>query len=208
MSEAVLNDIREARAIAVLRCNDHANGRGALDAAVRGGFRALEVTLSTPGAVEIIADLSRHSHLLIGAGTVLTVEQARAAVQAGARFLVSPVLDTDVITEAARLGCLAIPGCATPTELWNAHRAGAGMQKLFPAPANGPDWLRAVLAPMPFLRVIPTNGVDADNAAAWLAAGAFAVGCVRSLFVPEELAAHDWDAVEARARGLLAAVLD
>jgi len=208
MSEAVLHSLREARAIAILRCNDHAIGRGALAAAVRGGFRAVEVTLSTPGAVEIIADLSRDSRLLVGAGTVLTVEQARAAGQAGARFLVSPVLDVEVIAEASRLGYVMIPGCATPTELWKAHRAGAPLQKLFPAPAGGPTWLRSVLAPMPFLRIIPTNGVEIENASEWLAAGAFAVGCVRSVFSPDLLAAQAWDAIENRARALLAAVRD
>jgi len=208
MSEVVLHHIREARAVAILRTNDHATGREALAAAVRGGFRVLEVTLSTPGAIEIIADLARDTHLLIGAGTVLTVEQARAAAQAGARFLVSPVLDGDVVAEAGRLGCVMIPGCATPTELWKAHRAGSPLQKLFPAPAGGPVWLRSVLAPMPFLRVIPTNGVEVENAADWLAAGAFAVGCVRALFPPEELAARAWDSIERRARSLLAAVLD
>ena len=208
MSEATLHNLREARAIAILRANDHALARDAIAAAVRGGFRALEVTLSTPGAIEIIADLARDKQLLVGAGTVLTVEQARAAVQAGARFVVSPVMDSEVVVEAARLGVIAIPGCGTATELWNAHRAGAPLQKLFPAPAGGPTWLRALLAPMPFLRLIPTNGVDADNAAEWLAAGAFAVGCVRSLFPPEELAARAWDSIERRARALLAAVLD
>lgn len=208
MSEVVLHHIREARAIAILRTNDHATGREALAAAVRGGFRVLEVTLSTPGAIEIIADLARDPRLLIGAGTVLTVEQARAAAQAGARFLVSPVLDLDVVAEAGRQGCVMIPGCATPTELWKAHRAGAPLQKLFPAPAGGPVWLRSVLAPMPFLRIIPTNGVEVENATEWLAAGAFAVGCVRALFPPDELAARAWDSIERRARALLAAVLD
>jgi 2-dehydro-3-deoxyphosphogluconate aldolase / (4S)-4-hydroxy-2-oxoglutarate aldolase len=208
MSEAVLNTLREARAVAILRCNDHAVGRNALAAAVRGGFRALEITLSTPGAVELISELARDTRLLIGAGTVLTVEQARAAKQAGARFLVSPVLDVEVVAEVSRLGCVMIPGCATPTELWKAHRAGAPLQKLFPAPAGGPTWLRSVLAPMPFLRVIPTNGVEADNASEWLAAGAFAVGCVRSVFQPDLLSAHAWDAIEARARTVLAAVRD
>jgi 2-dehydro-3-deoxyphosphogluconate aldolase/(4S)-4-hydroxy-2-oxoglutarate aldolase len=137
---------------------------------------------------------------------VLTVEQARGCKRAGARFLVSPVTDAEVIAEAGKLGCLAVPGAGTPTELWAAHRAGASLQKLFPAPAGGPDWLRAVLAPMPFLRVVPTNGIDADNAAAWLSAGAFAVGCNRALFDPAELAAHAWDLVEARAKKLLHAV--
>jgi Entner-Doudoroff aldolase len=208
MSEATLHSLREARAVAILRANDHAIAREALAAAVRGGFRVLEVTLSTPGAIEIIADLARDDHLMVGAGTVLTAEQARAAVRAGARFLVSPVIDAEVVIEATRLGIVMIPGCATPSELWAAHRAGAPLQKLFPAPAGGPTWLRSVLAPMPFLRVIPTNGVEVDNAAEWLAAGAFAVGCVRSLFAPEDLAARNWDSVERRARALLAAVLD
>src|SRR3954464_15823787 len=130
MSEAVLNVIREARAIAILRTNDHATGREALGAAVRGGFRVLEVTLSTPGAIEMIGDLARDPRLLIGAGTVLTPDQARAAVRAGARFLVSPVLDVDVIAEANKLGSIVLPGCASPTELWQAHRAGAPLQKL------------------------------------------------------------------------------
>jgi len=208
MPDAVLHNLREARAIAILRANDHAVGRAALAAAVRGGFRAVEVTLSTPGAIELIAELARDDRLLVGAGTVLTVEQARSAAKAGARFLVSPVLDVDVVVEAARLRCVMVPGCSTPTELWQAHRAGAPVQKLFPEPAGGPAWLRAVLAPMPFLRVIPTNGVEVDNAAAWLAAGALAIGCVRSLFPPEALAARAWDTIEARARALLAAVLD
>ncbi|HSR96321.1 MAG TPA: bifunctional 4-hydroxy-2-oxoglutarate aldolase/2-dehydro-3-deoxy-phosphogluconate aldolase [Kofleriaceae bacterium] len=208
MSEAVLNAIREARAIAILRCNDHSVGREALAAAVRGGFRVLEVTLATPGAVELIADLARDTRLMVGAGTVLTVEQARAAHRSGARFLVSPVLDVEVVAEASRLGCVMIPGCATPTELWKAHRAGAPLQKLFPAPAGGPTWLRSVLAPMPFLRVIPTNGVEVENASEWLDAGAFAVGCLRPVFQPDLLVAHAWEAIENRARALLAAVRD
>jgi 2-dehydro-3-deoxyphosphogluconate aldolase / (4S)-4-hydroxy-2-oxoglutarate aldolase len=208
MSEATLNNLREARAVAILRANDHTIARDALGAAVRGGFRVLEVTMPTPGAIEIISDFARHEHLVLGAGTVLTVEQARAAVRAGARFLVSPVMDPSVIAEANRLGAVMIPGCGTATELWNAHQAGAPLQKLFPSPAGGPAWLRSVLAPMPFLRVIPTNGIEVENAAEWLAAGAFAVGCVRALFPPEALAARDWDEIERRARALLAAVLD
>lgn len=210
MSEVVFRGIREARAIAILRTNDHdhATARNALAAAVRGGFRVLEVTLSTPGAIEIIADLARDDRLLVGAGTVLTGAHARAAVEAGARFLVSPVLDVEVVAEVTRLGAVMMPGCATPTELWKAHRSGAALQKLFPSPAGGPSWLREVLQPMPFLRVIPISGIGVDNAAEWLAAGAFAVGCVNALFPPDEIAAHAWDRIEARARALRAAVQD
>jgi Entner-Doudoroff aldolase len=208
MSDEVLHTIKEARAIAILRANDREIGREALRAAIRGGFHVLEVTMSTPGALDLVRELAEDDRLLIGAGTVLTQDQARSAAKAGAKFLVSPVVDDDVIADAVRLGVVAIPGCATPTELFNAHRNGAPLQKLFPAPHGGPDWLRAVLAPMPFLRVIPTNGVDADNAAAWLAAGAYAVGCVRALFPADDLAAKNYDKIESRARTLLAAVLD
>lgn len=208
MSDEALLTIKEARAIAILRANDREIGREALRAAIRGGFHVLEVTMSTPGALDLVREFADDDRLLVGAGTILTQDQARSAAKAGARFLVSPVTDPDVITDAARLGCLAVPGAATPTELFHAHRAGAPLQKLFPAPAGGPDWLRAVLAPMPFLRVIPTNGVDADNAAAWLAAGAYAVGCVRALFPTDALSRRDFDSIESRARTLLTAVLD
>ncbi len=201
----VVAAIRDARVIAILRATDREVGRAALAAAVRGGCRALEVTTTTPGVHELIAELAADPRLIVGAGTVLTVEQARACAVAGARFLVSPVTDAAVIAEATALGCAALPGGHTPTELHAAYRAGAPLQKLFPAPAGGPEWLRAVLAPLPMLRVVPTHGVDADNAAAWLAAGAFAVGGVRAVFHPDDLAARAYDRVEARARAMIAA---
>src|SRR5262249_26533371 len=121
-------------------------------------------------------------------------------------FLVSPVFDEAVATAAMRLGLPLLPGTSTPTEMWWAHRAGVEAVKLFPAPADGPGWGRAVLGPMPFLRIVPTAGGDAANAAAWIAAGCLAVGSGVYLFPPEALAASAWDVVEARARALLAAV--
>ena len=205
-TDEIVGRLHAARAVAILRAADAEAARGALDAAVRAGFVALEVTMSTPGALEHIGRLAADPRLTVGAGTVLTVEQARACAAAGARFLVSPVTDPAIIEEAARLDCVAVPGAQTPTELWLAHRAGAPLQKLFPAPAGGPAWLRAVLGPMPFLRVVPTNGVDEHNADAWLAAGAWAVGCVGALFSPEDLTARAFDRIETRARTMLAAV--
>jgi 2-dehydro-3-deoxyphosphogluconate aldolase/(4S)-4-hydroxy-2-oxoglutarate aldolase len=198
--------MKRLRATAILRTNSQAVAAAAMEAAVRGGFRHLEFTLTTPGALELVTEFSRRPDLVVGAGTVLTVENAKGAVRAGARFLVSPVMDEEVVRAAVDLGAVAIPGCHTPTELLRAHRAGAALQKLFPAPAGGPDYVRSVLAPMPFLRILPTNGVTADNAAAWLAAGAVAVGFVTSLFPAEDLAAGRFDRVEERAREMLAAV--
>ncbi|HLU66291.1 MAG TPA: bifunctional 4-hydroxy-2-oxoglutarate aldolase/2-dehydro-3-deoxy-phosphogluconate aldolase [Kofleriaceae bacterium] len=203
MSDAIVRALWRERATAILRTDDQARAAAAMEAAVRGGFRALEFTLTTPGALELIADFARRPDLLVGAGTVMTAALARDAVRAGARFLVSPVVDEEVIGAARDLGVAAMPGAHTPTEMWRAHRAGAPLVKLFPAPAGGPAALRAILGPMPFLRVVPTNGVDADNAGAWLAAGAHSLGFVRSLFEPDALAAGDLVRIEERARRIL-----
>lgn len=202
---AFLDQLWQARATAILRCADQRLAADAMGAAVRGGFRVVEFTLTVPGAFELIQDFAARPGLVVGAGTVLTREQARRAVAAGARFLVSPVTDEEVIREAASLGVAAMPGTHTPSEMWRAHQAGAPLVKLFPAPAGGPSYLRSVLGPMPFLRVVPTNGVDPDNAGAWLEAGAFAVGLVASLFRPDDLAAGRMDRIEERARAATAA---
>jgi Entner-Doudoroff aldolase len=198
--------LREARASAILRTSRADAARPAMDAAVRGGFRILEFTLTTPGALELIAEFSKREGLVVGAGTVLTVEEARAAVRSGASFLVSPVFDPIVVAEAASLSVAMIPGAFTPTEMLAAHRAGAPLQKLFPAPANGPDYVRACLAPMPFLRLVPTNGVTGSNASQYLAAGAWAVGFVAALFDAADLDSGRFDRIEDRARQLLASV--
>jgi 2-dehydro-3-deoxyphosphogluconate aldolase/(4S)-4-hydroxy-2-oxoglutarate aldolase len=201
-----LAELQRERATAILRTDSQVKAAAAMDAAVRGGFRHLEFTLTTPGALELITEFSRRPGLVVGAGTVLTVEDARASVRAGARFLVSPVMDEEVIRAAVDLAVAAIPGCHTPSEMLRAHRAGATCEKLFPAPAGGPDYVRSVLAPMPFLRILPTNGVDEHNAAAYLEAGAVAVGFVASLFAAEDMSAGRADRIEERARRLLAAV--
>lgn len=201
-----LRTLWDARITAILRTTDEGLAAEAMDAAIRGGMRIVELTLTTPGALRIIADLAARDALTVGAGTVLRPAQARAAVDAGARFLVSPIMDPEIIALARDLGVPILPGVHTPTEMIAAHRAGAPLLKLFPAPAGGPVWLRSALAPLPFLRVVPTNGVDLDNAAAWLRAGAFAVGMTTALFEPAALAARDLLGIESRARALVRAV--
>lgn len=189
---------------AILRTNDQRKAAEAMAAALRGGFTIVEFTLTIPGVYELISEFAKHEGVHVGAGTVLEVEQARRAVAAGASFLVSPVVDEAVIAAASALGVAAMPGTHTPTEMLRAHRAGAQLCKLFPAPAGGPAWLRSVLGPMPFLKVVPTNGIDLDNMDQWFAAGAHAGGFVASLFAPAELAAGNWEAIEARARAIVA----
>ncbi len=204
--EQFVERLGRERASAILRTSDPEVVEPAMEAAVRGGFRVVEFTLTCPDVHRHIRSFSARDGLIVGAGTVLTPDDADAAVEAGAAFLVSPVVDEAVIRRAAELGVAAMPGCHTPTELLRAHRAGAPLQKLFPAPGSGPAWVRACLAPLPFLRIVPTNGVTADNVAEWLDAGAFAAGFVAPLFDPADLAARRWDAIEGRARRLVQAV--
>ncbi|MHC4274737.1 MAG: bifunctional 4-hydroxy-2-oxoglutarate aldolase/2-dehydro-3-deoxy-phosphogluconate aldolase [Planctomycetota bacterium] len=194
------------KASAILRTPIEGAAAPAMEAALRAGFKVIEFTLTTPGALDLVGEFSKRDGIVVGAGTVLTPDEARAAVEAGARFLVSPVVDEPVIETAAGLGVAMMPGTHTPTEMLRAHRAGAQLQKLFPAPGIGPEYVHACLGPMPFLRIVPTSGVDEVNAAAYLAAGSFAVGFVAPLFDPDDMAAGRLDRIEQRGRALLAAV--
>jgi 2-dehydro-3-deoxyphosphogluconate aldolase / (4S)-4-hydroxy-2-oxoglutarate aldolase len=200
---AFLEAFAAARGSAILRTDDTERARQAMRAAVEGGFTVIEFTLTIPGAMSLVREFSREAGLIVGAGTVLTPEDAREAVAAGASFLVSPVLDERVVMEAKRLGVAVMPGCATPTEMLMAHRMGAALQKLFPAPGTGPLWVSQVKAPLPMLRIVPTAGVTGENAGAYLKAGSFAVGFVSSLFDAGDVAAGRWGAICERARGMV-----
>ncbi len=197
----------EERASAILRTPHGDRAIPAMEAAARAGFRILEFTLTIPGAYDHIAAMAGRPGCVVGAGTVLTADEAREAVAAGARFLVSPICDEAVIEAAAELGVAAIPGCFTPTEMVRAHRAGAPLVKLFPIPGTGPAFVRAVLGPLPFLRIVPTSGVTGENVAEFLAAGAHAVGFVAPLFHPSDVESENYDRIEARGRALLEAAL-
>jgi Entner-Doudoroff aldolase len=202
----LLDTFARERCSAILR-TPHADAVGpAMDAAIDGGFRIVEFTLNTPDALRHVAACANRDGLLVGAGTVLSVDDARAATDAGARFLVSPVADPDVIAWCVEHEVLCIPGCYTPTEMLAAHRMGAHVIKLFPGPVDGPAYLKVCRGPLPFLRIFPTSGVTEDNADAFLAAGAFGVGFVNCLFSPDDLAAGRFDAVRARAGRMVAKV--
>jgi Entner-Doudoroff aldolase len=204
--EQFVEQFRQHRASAILRTPEPQAARRAMHAAVSGGFKIIEFTLSIPNAMELIEEFAADRDLIVGAGTVLTVEQAAVAVESGAQFLVSPVVDEEVINEARRLGVAAMPGCATPTEMLRAHRAGALLQKLFPQRATGATWVKQTLGPLPFLKIVPTAGVTADNAATYLQAGAWAVGFVNSLFDPHDIAGARFDVIEQRAATMMQAV--
>lgn len=205
--EQFVDEFGRARVSAILRTDDQRKAAEAMEAALRGGFRIIEFTMSVPGVFELVQDFSRREGVIVGVGTVLEVEEARRSVAAGARYLVSPVVDEAVIAAAGALGVAAMPGTHTPTEMLRAHRAGAQLCKLFPAPSGGPAWVRSVRGPLPFLKIVPTNGVNVDGPEGmeqWLGAGAWAVGFVASLFTPADMQARDWASIEARARQIVA----
>lgn len=204
--EAFVEHLGRERAVAILRTDDRDRAARAMEAAVRAGFRLIEFTLTIPGVFDLISGFAESDGVVVGAGTVLSVAQAKEAVTAGASFLVSPVMDEEVVFAGRALGVAVMPGTHTPTEMWRAHKAGAPLVKLFPAPAAGSVAVRSILGPMPFLRIVPTNGVDERNAAAFLDAGAWAVGFTTPLFEPEALARGDYARVEERGRALLRAV--
>lgn len=187
---------------AIIRTDDQALARGAMEAAVQGGFRMIEFTLTTPGALTLITEFSKRSGLIVGAGTVLSPSQARDAVSGGARFLVSPIVDREVIEEAAKLDVPSIPGAYTPTEMQTAHRCGADFIKVFPMPSDGVGFIEAIRGPLPHLRLFPTAGVTPDNFLAYLGAGCAGMGFVRSLFEPADLANRDFVAIRERAAGI------
>lgn len=169
-------------------------------AAVRGGLRVLEITLTTPGAVAAIRELAAEEGCVVGAGTVLTREQAREVAEAGGRFAMSPVFDPEVVREAHRLGLLAVPGAASPTEILAAHRCGALLVKVFPAgPLGGPDFLRKVRGPLPDIPLVPTSGPTVESIADYVAAGAVAVGVGGEVF-PEGFTPASAEAAARRVR--------
>ena len=185
---------------AIVRTDDQSVAERAMAAAVEGGFRVIEFTLNTPGALELITQFRAVDNtLLVGAGTVMTPQMAKEAVDAGAQFVVSPIFDTEVINKAEELDVVSIPGTRTPTEMQNAHEAGADFVKLFPAPTNVAEYIRYILGPQPHLKIFPTSGVNLDNMLEVLEAGAAGAGFVRPLFDPQLMQDQDFDAIRKRA---------
>ena len=206
--QALTEEIIACGAIAVVRLKSADGVLRAIEAIREGGVRAIELTMTTPNAVGLLAEARRAfgDDVLVGIGSVLDVEQTRRAVDAGARYVVSPVFRRAVIDEAHRLGVPAMPAGFTPTEILDAHEAGADIVKITPAEVLGPAFIKGVLAPMPFLRVMPTGGVTTENVGEWLRAGAVAVGVGSALVDAKLVAAGEFATLTERARRMVAGV--
>lgn len=205
----VVERIREIGIVPVVRATSAAEALDAVEAIRAGGIPILEITLTVPDAVQIIADLTRRlgDDALIGAGTVLDADSARACIDAGARFIVSPALDIPTIETCQRLVVPAFPGALTPTEIVTAWKAGADAIKIFPANAvGGAAYLKSVKAPLPQIELLPTGGVNLKTIADFIAAGAFAVGVGADLVDLAALRRGDAAAITEKARQYVAAV--
>jgi 2-dehydro-3-deoxyphosphogluconate aldolase / (4S)-4-hydroxy-2-oxoglutarate aldolase len=200
--------VEQAGIVAIIRMKDPDKVRAVFDAIGEGGVRVIEVTMSVPGAVELIRQLASHlpEGFLLGAGTVLDAETVRRVIDAGARFVVSPVFRRAVITACHAQDVAVMPGCFTPTEILEAWDAGADVVKVFPATALGPTYLKDVRGPLPQVKLMPTGGVTLDNAGDWIRAGAVAVGVGTALLDTAAIAAGNYGVLKANAARIVASV--
>lgn len=205
----VIRRIEEVGIIPVVRAATVEEATRAVEAICAGGIPVLEITMTVPNAVSVIREVVQEhgGKALVGAGTVITADQAEACLRAGAEFLVSPGLSTAVLSVARVSEKLAIPGALTPTELMNAHDHGARLVKIFPCGnVGGAKYLKSLKAPFPNAQLIPTGGVNAANAADFIAAGAFALGVGADLVDPKALREGNLEKITTAAQELVHAV--
>src|SRR5690554_1478800 len=206
--EKYIQTLIDTGIVAVIRVN---NGEELLDTTValnQGGVKALEITMTSPGALNAISEATQKlgDQAIIGVGSVLDPETARAAILAGAKFVVGPVLNTDVIKLCQRYSVPCIPGAFTPTEILQAWEAGADVVKVFPATKLRPAFFKDVLGPLPQVRLTPTGGVNLENAGEFIKAGASFVGVGSALVNKKLLAEKKWDELSALAAKFIKAV--
>jgi len=179
MSNPTAEIIERVGLIPVLRARNAVQALAVVEAMIAGGVTVVEVTMTVPGAIDVLKELRKEysSKLLLGSGTVTSAAEAQATINAGAEFVVSPSLHPEVIRVTRTNGKLSIPGALTPTEVITAWREGADYVKIFPCSAmGGASYLKSLLAPFPFLKLIPTGGVTLETAASFIQAGARALG--------------------------------
>ena len=200
-----LDIIRQTGVIAIMRTQSSEQLLRAADAIREGGVRAIEVTMTTPGALSVIEQaVARYQHadqeVLFGAGTVLDAESARAAILAGAQFIVAPSFSPGLVEICRRYSVPVMPGAYTPTEIVTAWECGADMVKVFPAGVGGPALIKALKAPLPQIELVPVGGVKLENTADFVRAGAAAVGVGSALINQKLLDSQDFGTLTERAR--------
>jgi len=200
-----LKRILDVGIVAVIRAESADKAMRVIEEVRLGGIPAIEVTMTVPGAVDVIKELSRNfkeEEMLIGAGTVLDAETARACILAGAQYIVSPGLNPDTVRLCNRYQKICMPGCATVTEMLTAMELGVDVVKLFPGELFGPGAIKSFKGPLPHANIMPTGGVNLDNVDQWIKAGAVAVG-VGSDITKQGLALGDYNLITETARAFV-----
>lgn len=182
--EQIIQGITDCGLVAVVRAESSEQAIRITEACIEGGVAAIELTFTVPFAHEVIETLAKrytHDEIILGAGTVLDPETARVAMLSGAQFIVSPYFSEELVRFCNRYRCPVMPGVMTVTEAIRAMEAGADILKVFPGELSGPRFIRAIHGPLPHARIMPTGGVNVDNAAEWIRAGAVALGAGSAL---------------------------
>ena len=204
---SVIQRILDEKIFAVLRLQRTEEIERVIESNVTGGISIIEITMNSKNAEECIHRVSKaFPDCLIGAGTVIGVEAATRAIESGAKFLVSPVTDLDMLVVANEVGVASMAGALTPTEAWQAAQAGSDFVKLFPLAGLGPQYIRAMRGPLPHIRFVPTNGVTVENIPEWFEVGAAAVGIGTPLVSDRDLENGDFNIIEERARKIISSV--
>ncbi len=204
----ITHRLLEPGIIAIIRADSSDQLLEATEALIEGGVTAIEVTMTTPDALEVIRNACERfgDRLLMGVGTVLNPDVCISAILAGAQFVVTPVTKAEIIKVCHRYGKPIISGAYTPTECLFAHESGADFVKIFPAEQLAPAYIKSIRAPLPMLRIIPTGGVTPETAPAFIDAGCVALGAGTSLVSREILKTSDWPALSARAEKFVRAI--
>lgn len=199
--QEVLTKISEYGVVAVIRLKDPKKLAKVIESVRKGGIKCIEITMTVPGAIESIRTLSSivPADVLIGAGTVTDAKTASDVIDAGAAFVVSPVLNMEVIAVCKQRGVTCMPGCYTPTEIFTAWSAGADVVKVFPATSLGPKYFKDIAGPFPQIKLMPTGGVTIDNVGEWIAAGAVAVGIGSDLLDKKAIEEERYEVLTERA---------
>ena len=205
--ERFIEDLKRNQIMVAIRTGSAEDAYHAAMACVEGGVRFIEVTFSVPGADEVISRLSGDERVVVGAGTVLSVDDARKALKAGASYLVSPAFDEEVVTFAKKEGVISIPGACTPTEIYRAYKAGGDIIKLFPfVEIGGLAFLKAIRGPLPFIPYMLCGGATLESVSNYLAADAAAILIGAAIIRRDLVAAKDWASIAGLARSFVGKV--
>lgn len=204
IKQPIIDRILRERVFAVIRLKDTSRIEEIAGTLIENGMNVIEITLNSGDAFDAIHRISQnHSSCLLGAGTVLGYDNAVQALERGARFLVSPVIDLDMLAIGNEIGITTMAGALTPTEAWQAFGAGSDFVKLFPLAGLGPQYIKAIRGPLDMIRYVPTNGVTVENVNEWFEAGASAVGIGSALVSDADIAKGDMNVIGDRVKRIM-----